>query len=151
MKKFYFPLFLLLVFAFSACTTNEASQYAGKYAGTFQFISSNTTKDGNVRLTQNPLSTNGLLLYACLPLDYYTAGVYKANSDNVEYMTTILSSIAGASNYIDTATEQIQNIEVVATVDGNNLNLIIQYKVALLNDLLNSYIKIIEFNGTKVS
>ena len=64
-------------------------------------------------------------------------------------MTTILSSIAGGSNYIDTASEQIQNIEVIANVDGNNLNLIIQYKVALLNDLLNSYIKIIEFNGTK--
>ena len=45
--------------------------------------------------------------------------------------------------------EKIQNIEVIATVDGNNLNLVIQYKVALLNDLLNSYIKIIEFNGTK--
>jgi hypothetical protein len=64
-------------------------------------------------------------------------------------MTTILNSIAGASNYINTATEQIQNIEVIATVDGNNLNLIIQYKVALLSDLLNTYIKIIEFNGTK--
>jgi len=117
--------------------------------GTFKFISNNTTKDGSVRLTQNPLSTNGLLLYACLPLDYYTEGVYKANSNNVEYMTTILESIAGASNYIDTASEQIQNIEVVATVSGNSLNLVIQYKVALLSDALNTYIKIIEFDGTK--
>ena len=145
MKKTLFPLIVLLIVGFASCTNNEASQYAGKYMGTFKFISNNTTKEGSVRLTQNPLSTNGLLLYACLPLDYYTPGVYKANSDNVEYMTTILNSIAGANN----ATEKIQNIEVIATVDGNNLNLIIQYRVALLSDLLNTYIKIIEFNGSK--
>lgn len=149
MKKTLFPLIVLLILGFAACTNNDAAQYAGKYMGTFKFISSNTTKDGSVRLSQNPLSTNGLLLYACLPLDYYTPGVYKANSNNVEYMSKILNSIAGANNYINTATEQIQNIEVIATVDGTNLNLVIQYKVALLNDLLNSYIKIIEFNGTK--
>ncbi|MBR4136734.1 MAG: hypothetical protein IKU03_10085 [Bacteroidales bacterium] len=149
MKKLLFPLIVLMIVGFAACTNNEAAPYAGKYTGTFKFISSNKTSNGSVRLTQNPLSTNGLLLYACLPLDYYMPGVYKANSNNVEYMTTILQSIAGASNYIDTASEQIQNIEVIANVDGNNLNLIIQYKVALLNDLLNSYIKIIEFNGSK--
>ncbi len=150
MKKTLFPLIMLLILGFAACTNNEAAQYAGKYTGTFNFISNNTTKQGSVRLTQNPLSTNGLLLYACLPLDYYTSGVYKANSDNVEYMNTILSSIAGGSSYIDTATEQIQNVEVVATFDSNNnLNLIIQYKVSLLGDVLNTYIKIIEFNGGK--
>lgn len=147
--KRLFPIFLILVLGFSACTNNEAAKYAGKYSGTFKFVSTNTTSQGTVLMTQNPLSTNGLLLYACLPLDFYTADVYKANSNNVEYMKTILESIAGASNYINTTTEQIQNIDVESSFDGNSLHLEIRYKVALLSDLLQTYVKIIEFDGTK--
>ena len=150
MKKL-FPIFLVLVLGLglSSCINNEAAPFAGKYYGTFKFISSNKTNDGSVRMTQNPLSTNGLLLYACLPLDYYTGNTYKANSNNVEYMKAILESIAGANDYIDLTTEKIENIEVTADFSGNSLHLEIKYKISLLADALSTYVKIIEFDGSK--
>ena len=147
MKKL-FPIFLLLVLGFSACTQGEGSKYAGKYAGTFTFIKDSHTKDGKVLITNNPLSPNGVLLYACLPLDYVSTGVYKASSNNVEYMKTILESIIGGNNYIDTATETVKNISVDATFSGDYMEMTVYYTVEILSTL-QTRVEIITFTGTK--
>lgn len=146
--KRLFPIFLLLVLGFSACTTGEGSKYAGKYTGTFTFIKDNHTKDGSVRITNNPLSTNGVLLYACLPLDYVSTGVYKANSNNVEYMKTILESIIGNSNYIDTATEQVKKITVETVFQGDYMEMTVYYTIEILQTL-QTRVEIINFSGTR--
>ena len=126
--KRLFPIFLLIVLGFSACTTGEGSKYAGKYSGTFTFIKDGHTKDGSVRITNNPLSQNGVLLYACLPLEYVSTGVYRANSDNVEYMKTILEAIVGGSNYIDATSEAVKNIKVETLFSGNYMEMTPQLK-----------------------
>lgn len=147
MKKLL-PIFMILVLGLAGCT-GEGSQYAGKYTGTFTFIKNSTTKEGTVRITNNPISQNGVLLYGVLPLDYQSSAVYEAESENVEYISQILSSIFGDNNYIDTATEQVKNIHVKAQFSGNNLEMTVYYEVALLGDLLNTEIRIVEFSGTK--
>lgn len=149
MKKL-FPIFLILVLGFSACTQGEGSKYAGKYTGTFTFIKQNgKTKDGTVAISNNPLSVNGILLYYCLPLENVSPGVYSTRSENVEYIAQVLSSIIGNSNYIDTATETVKDITVEASFSGSTLNLSVYYTIALLNDLLNTRVEIITFTGNK--
>ena len=65
MKKL-FPIFLLLVFGFAACTGGEGAQYAGKYKGTFTFIKQNgRTKPGTVAISNNPLSIIVCLWIMC--------------------------------------------------------------------------------------
>ena len=68
MKKL-FPILMVLVLGLAACSNGNGSQYAGKYVGTFKFIKDSTTKQGSVRITNNPLSQDGVLLYAVLPLN----------------------------------------------------------------------------------
>lgn len=149
MKKL-FPIFLLLVFGFAACTGGEGAQYAGKYKGTFTFIKQNgKTKDGTVAISNNPLSQNGVLLYYCLPLDNVSTGVYQTRSENVEYIAQVLSSIIGESNYIDTTTEVVKDITVECTFSGNTLNMSVYYTIALLSDLLQTRVEIITFTGTR--
>ncbi|MCQ2283987.1 MAG: hypothetical protein MJZ57_03690 [Bacteroidales bacterium] len=148
MKKL-FPILMVLVLGLAACSNGNGSQYAGKYVGTFKFIKDSTTKQGSVRITNNPLSQDGVLLYAVLPLNNVSTGKYSASSENVEYMSQILQSIFGSSNYIDTATEQVKNIKVDATFEGNTLNMVVYYEVQMLSGLVNSEIRIVEFTGTK--
>ena len=147
MKKL-FPIVMLLILGFAACTPGEGSKFAGKYSGTFTFVRDNYTKDGTVLITNNPLSTNGILMYACLPLEETTPNVYEANSENVEYMATILESMTGGNNYIDSATEQVKNIKVKATFTDNKLDLTVAYEVQILG-IATTEIRIIEFTGTK--
>ncbi|MBQ6070876.1 MAG: hypothetical protein IKQ75_07090 [Bacteroidales bacterium] len=146
--KRLFPIFLLIVLGFSACTTGEGSKYAGKYTGTFTFIKDGHTKDGSVRITNNPLSQNGVLLYACLPLEYVSTGVYKANSDNVEYMKTILEAIVGGSNYIDATSEVVKNIQVETMFSGNYMEMTVYYTIQILSTL-QTRVEIINFSGTR--
>lgn len=146
--KRLFPIFLLIVLGFAACTTGEGSKYAGKYAGTFTFIKDGHTKDGTVRITNNPLSQNGVLLYACLPLEYVSTGVYRANSDNVEYMKTILEAIVGGSNYIDASTEAVKNIKVETLFSGNYMEMTVWYEIQILGTLT-TRVEIITFTGSK--
>ncbi len=149
MKKL-FPIFLLLVLGFTACTNGEGKQYAGKYSGTFTFIKQNgRTKQGTVAISNNPISQNGILLYYCLPLEYVSEGVYQSKSENVEYIATILESITGSNNYIDTATETVKDITIEAKFTGNTLEMTVYYTIALLNDLLNTRVEVISFTGTK--
>jgi hypothetical protein len=146
--KRLFPIFLLIVLGFSACTTGEGSKYAGKYVGTFTFIKDGHTKDGSVRITNNPLSQNGVLLYACLPLEYVSTGVYRANSDNVEYMKTILEAIVGGSNYIDATSEAVKNIKVETLFSGNYMEMTVWYEIQILGTLT-TRVEIITFTGSK--
>lgn len=149
MKKL-FPIFLLLVLGFAACTNGEGAKYAGKYKGTFTFIKQNgKTKDGTVAISNNPLSQNGVLLYYCLPLDYYSTGVYQTRSENVEYIAQVLSSIIGDSSYIDTTTEVVKDITVECTFSGETLNMSVYYTIALLSDLLQTRVEIITFTGVR--
>jgi len=146
--KRLFPIVMLLILGFAACTPGEGSQYAGKYAGTFTFVKDNYTKDGTVLITNNPVSTNGVLLYACLPLNSTGVGVYEASSENVEYMATILSSMMGNNDYIDAATEQVKKINVKATFTGSSLDLYVAYEVQILG-LVTTEWRIVNFTGTK--
>ena len=149
MKKL-FPIFLLLVFGFAACTGGEGAQYAGKYKGTFTFIKQNgRTKPGTVAISNNPLSQNGVLLYYCLPLDYVSQGVYKTKSENVEYIAQVLSSIIGDNSYIDTTSEVVKDITVECTFAGSSMTMSVYYTVALLSDLLQTRVEIITFAGNK--
>lgn len=149
MKKL-FPIFLLLVFGFAACTGGEGAQYAGKYKGTFTFIKQNgKTKEGTVAISNNPLSQNGVLLYYCLPLDYVSTGVYRTKSENVEYIAQVLSSIIGDNSYIDTTSEVVKDITVECTFAGSSMTMSVYYTVALLSDLLQTRVEIITFAGNK--
>lgn len=148
MKKLL-PILMILVLGLTACTPGTGSQYAGKYTGTFKFIKDSTTKEGSVRITNNPLSQNGVLLYAVLPLDYVSTDHYRANSENVQYMTQVLEAIFGNNNYIDTASEQVKNIKVDAEFNGNSLKMVVYYEVQMLSGLLNTEVRIVEFSGTK--
>lgn len=145
MKKLL-PILLVLAFAFTACS--DGTGYAGKYAGTFTFIKDSTTKSGNVRITNNPLSQNGLLLYGVLPLNSISTGVYQASSENVEFIAGVLESIIGSNNYINTAEEAVKNIKVEATFTGNTLNMDVYYEIQILNTL-QTRVEIIKFTGTK--
>ena len=147
MKKL-FPIFLILALAFTGCE-GGGSQFAGKYTGTFKIIKSNTTKSGSVRISNNPASTNGVLLYYVLPLEYTMTNTYEAASENVEYITQVLSSMVGENNFIDSASEKVKNIKVKTTFSGNDLYMYVAYEVQLLSGLMNTEIRIIEFNGSK--
>ncbi|MBP5206041.1 MAG: hypothetical protein J6Z44_04530 [Bacteroidales bacterium] len=147
MKKL-FPLFLILALAFVGCE-GTGSQYAGKYTGTFTIIKNNTTKQGSVRITNNPVSTNGVLLYAVLPLEYTMTNTYEATSENVDYITQVLAAMVGENNFIDTASEKVKNIRVKCTFTGNELYMYVAYEVQLLSGLMNTEIRIIEFTGSK--
>lgn len=147
MKKLL-PLFVILAFALAGCD-GGGSQFAGKYTGVFTIIKSNTTKAGTVRITNNPVSTNGVLLYAVLPLEYTMTNTYEASSENVEYITQVLSSMVGENNFIDSASEKVKNIKVKATFDGNDLYMYVAYEVQFLSGLVDTEIRIIEFNGSK--
>lgn len=149
MKKL-FPIFLLLVLGFAACTNGEGAKYAGKYSGTFTFIKQDgRTKVGTVTISNNPLSQNGILLYYCLPLANSGTGKYMTKSENVEYIAQVLSSIVGESDYIDTTTEVVKDITVECTFSGDRLSMSVYYTVALLSDLLQTRVEIITFDGTK--
>ena len=65
MKKL-FPLFLILALAFTGCE-GGGSQFAGKYNGTFTIIKNNTTKQGSVRITNNPVSTTPARMWITSP------------------------------------------------------------------------------------
>ena len=147
MKKL-FPLFLILALAFVGCE-GTGSQYAGKYTGTFTIIKNNTTKQGSVRITNNPVSTNGVLLYAVLPLEYTMTNTYEATSENVDYITQVLAAMVGENNFIDTASEKVKNIRVKCTFTGTELYMYVAYEVQLLSGLMNTEIRIIEFTGSK--
>lgn len=146
MKRF-FPILLVLVFALSACS--DTTGYAGKYTGTFTFIKDSKTKEGSVRMTNNPLAQNGLLLYGILPLtSTSTTGSYQASSENVEFIGQILETIIGNSNYINTAEEAVKNIKIDATFTGNTLNMDVYYEIQILNSL-QTRVEIIKFTGSK--
>ena len=147
MKKL-FPLFLILALALTGCD-GGGSQFAGKYSGTFTIIKNNTTKQGSVRITNNPVSTNGVLLYGVLPLEYTMTNTYEATSENVDYITQVLASMVGENNFIDTASEKVKNIRVKCTFTGNELYMYVAYEVQFLNGLMNTEIRIIEFTGSK--
>lgn len=148
MKKLFPVIMALLVLGFTACSNGNGSQYAGKYTGTFKFIKDSTTKEGSVRITNNPLSADGVLLYAVLPLNNVSVGKYHASSENVDYMSQVLQSIFGSNNYIDSATEKVKNIKVDATFTGNNLEMVVYYEVEIFG-IATTDIRIVEFNGTK--
>ena len=147
MKKL-FPLFLILALAFVGCE-GTGSQYAGKYTGTFTIIKNNTTKQGSVRITNNPVSTNGVLLYAVLPLEYTMTNTYEATSENVDYITQVLAAMVGENNFIDTASEKVKNIRVKCTFTGTELYMYVAYEVQLLSGLMNTELRIIEVTGSK--
>jgi hypothetical protein len=148
MKKLL-PLFVVLALALAGCQGGGGTEFAGKYTGTFTIIKNNTTKPGSVRITDDPLSTNGVRLYGVLPLTYTTANTYEAESENVEYIATILSSMVGQNNYIDATSEQLKKIKIKAIFSGNTLNMTVYYEVQLLNGLMTTEIRIIEFTGSK--
>ena len=149
MKK-VLPILLLFVFALTACTNNTSSQYAGKYSGIFTFIKDSKTKSGNVRITANPVSADGLLLYAVLPLNKISEGSFEATTENAEYMTSVLEAMVGANGYIDKTAEAVKNINVKADFANGEMHMIVSYTVEILSSLTTE-VRILEFTGTKIS
>lgn len=149
MKK-VLPILLLFVFALTACTNNTSSQYAGKYSGIFTFIKDSKTKSGNVRITVNPVSADGIMLYGILPLNKVSEGKFEASSENAEYMTSILEAMVGANGYIDKTAEAVKNIHVVTEFANGELHMTVSYTVEILSSLTTE-VRILEFTGTKIS
>jgi len=74
--------------------------------------------------------------------------VYRANSDNVEYMKTILEAIVGGSNYIDATSEAVKNIKVETLFSGNYMEMTVWYEIQILGTLT-TRVEIITFTGSK--
>ena len=145
MKKLI-PIIMMAVIALTGC--QNQNPYAGKYSGTYTFVTNNVTKDGNMRLVSNPL-TSGLLVYGVVPINPVSSTVYVSNDNNAELITQLLQQISNQNNIYDAATEQIKNVKMEATFNGNTVNLDMYYEVALLSDLLVTRVSIVRFVGTK--
>ena len=134
------------VLALTSC--NSTNPYAGKYSGTFTFVTNNISKNGNLRLVSNPL-TSGLLVYGVVPINPVSSNVYISNDNNAELITQLLQYVGNQSNIYNSATEQIKNVRVEATFEGNTVYLDMFYEVALIGNLLNTRVSIVKFVGTK--
>ena len=78
MKKII-PIILLAVLALTSCQNQNPN--AGKYSGTFTFVTNNVNKDGSVRFVSNPM-TGGLLVYGIVPVNPISSNVYMSNENN---------------------------------------------------------------------
>ena len=146
MKKII-PILLVAVLALTGC--QNTNPYAGKYSGTYTFVTNNVTKDGNLRMVSNPLTT-GLLVYGVIPIDPVNGTTtYVSNADNSALVTSLLQQIQFQNNIYNTATEQIKNVKVEAVFNGNTVSVDMYYEIALLSDLLSTRISIAKFTGTK--
>lgn len=149
MKKLVIVLFAA-VLALTSCTSTNP--YAGKYSGTYTFVSQNVTTNGNLRLLSNPLTT-GLLVYGVIPIESVAgySSMYASTADNSALVKELLKQLGSQfqSNIYDASVEQIDNVRVEASFNGNTVNLDLYYTVSMLNDLLNTRISIVRFVGTK--
>ena len=145
MKKII-PIIMLAVLALTGCQNQNS--YAGKYTGTFTFVTNNVTKDGTMRLVSNPL-TSGLLVYGIVPINPVSSSVYMSEENNAELITQLLQYIGSQSNIYNSATEQIKNVKIEASFNGNAVNLDMYYEIALLSDLRTTRVSIVKFAGTK--
>ena len=145
MKKLVIVIFAA-VLALTSC--NSTNPYAGKYSGTFTFVTDNISKNGNLRLVSNPL-TSGLLVYGVVPINPVSSNVYISNDNNAELITQLLQYVGNQSNIYNSATEQIKNVRVEATFEGNTVYLDMFYEVALISNLLQTRVSIVKFTGTK--
>lgn len=145
MKKII-PIIMLAVLALTGCQNQNS--YAGKYSGTFTFVTNNVTKDGTMRLVSNPL-TSGLLVYGVVPINPVSSTVYMSEENNAELITQLLQYIGSQSNIYNSATEQIKNVKIEASFNGNAVNLDMYYEIALLSDLLTTRVSIVKFAGMK--
>lgn len=147
MKKIVIALFAA-VLILTSCSSTDPN--AGKYSGTFTFVTNNVTKSGSVRFVSNPM-TGGLLLYGVVPINPVSgySNIYMSNENNAELITQLLQYIGNQSNIYNAATEQIKNVKVEATFSGNTVSLDMFYEVALIGDLLNTRVSIVKFVGTK--
>lgn len=145
MKKLVIVIFAA-VLALTSC--NSTNPYAGKYSGTFTFVTNNISKNGNLRLVSNPL-TSGLLVYGVVPINPVSSNVYISNDNNAELITQLLQYVGNQNNIYNAATEQIKNVRVEATFEGNTVYLDMFYEVALISNLLQTRVSIVKFTGTK--
>ena len=145
MKKFVIVLFAAVLVLTSCSSTNP---YAGKYTGTYTFVTNNVTKSGSLRMVSNPL-TNGLLVYGVVPINPVSSNVYVSNDNNSELITQLLQQIGNQNNIYNTATEQIKNVKIEATFSGNSVDVDMFYEVALISNLLQTRVSIVKFTGTK--
>ena len=145
MKKLVIVIFAA-VLALTSC--NSTNPYAGKYSGTFTFVTNNISKNGNLLLVSNPL-TSGLLVYGVVPINPVSSNVYISNENNAELITQLLQYVGNQNNIYNAATEQIKNVRVEATFEGNTVYLDMFYEVALISNLLQTRVSIVKFTGTK--
>lgn len=144
MKRF-FPLLLIAVLTFTACS--DKNPYAGKYSGTYTFVSNNVNKEGNMRITSNPL-TNGIMLYGIVPVDYLTETTYKTSSVSTELISQLLQYVGNNNNIYNAATEQIKNVSIEVIFTGNTVHVDMYYEISVLQTL-QTRISIVQFVGTK--
>ena len=115
-------------------------------------MSQNVKANVSLRILTNPLTT-GLLVYGVIPIESVGGStiMYASTADNSALVKQVLDIIGSQfqNNIYNTATEQIDNITVEATFDGNSVNMELYYKVSLLSDALSTRISIVRFVGTK--
>ena len=145
MKKLVIVIFAAVL---ALTSRNSTNPYAGKYSGTFTFVTNNISKNGNLRLVSNPL-TSGLLVYGVVPINPVSSNVYISNENNAELITQLLQYVGNQNNIYNAATEQIKNVRVEATFEGNTVYLDMFYEVALISNLLQTRVSIVKFTGTK--
>lgn len=146
MKKIIMVLFAAVLLLTSCSKLNS---YAGKYTGTFTFVTSSAVKDGSVLFTANPM-TGSLILYGVLPLNPMSgsSNVFVSNENNAELITQLLQYIGNQNNIYNATTEQIKNVKVEATFSGNQVNIDMYYEILIL-ELMTTRVSIVKFSGTK--
>lgn len=147
MKNIVIVIFAAILMLTSCSSTNP---YAGNYTGTYTFVTNNVTKSGSLRMVSNPL-TSGLLVYGVVPINPVSgySNVYVSNDNNAALITKLLQQISFQNNIYNVATEQIKNVKIEATFDGNSVSVDMYYTIALIGDILNTRISIVKFVGTK--
>ena len=135
----------MAVLAFTACS--DKNPYAGKYSGTYTFVTDKLEKSGNMRITSNPLS-NGLLIYAVVPVDFVEGTTYRTNSVNAQMITQLLQLVGNNNNIYNSATEQIKNVAIEAKFSGNTVYVDMYYTLSIMGTEL-TRVSIVKFVGTK--
>ena len=144
MKKIL-PILLVAVLALTGC--QNKNPYAGKYTGTFTFVTDNVSKSGTMQFSTNPL-TGDLLLYSVIPLTATSSSTYVSNSGALEYLTTLLEAMGNTNNIYNSVTERIQDVAITTEFTGSTVNAIVQYKIEILGTM-DTYITIVKFTGTR--
>ena len=145
MKKLFFVL-SVVAFIFVACGDPDPKLevYEGTYEGLYTFGNDDSTQNGEIPVMNSPFG-KGLLMYSALPFDTTdTVGFFRANSNIVPTMISVLKYIG-----VDLGQDSIKNMDATALFKDNTLTLNLTYTFELLEAEIG--VNMIKFEGTKKS